>query len=182
MVLSDQKIIGHYTKIWKYDYIIYNKITGPLLKLNPQFKILIFPPDEKRNMWTYATCGMSRTKGSKLELHMFSINKNDRIIDILISIAHYHMTEKPLNLGHSVNFGIPWYENSICTYGLISLPYLDGCELQWDNFNETQYLWLIPITKGEVEYKKLYGLDKLEGNFEEQDFDYLDYYRKCTTQ
>ena len=41
-----------------------------------------------------------------------------------------------------------------------------------------QFLWLIPITETEVEYKKKNGLEALEEKFEENHFNYLDPYRE----
>jgi hypothetical protein len=41
-----------------------------------------------------------------------------------------------------------------------------------------QFLWLLPITKQEVEFKKKYGLEALEQKFDESAFNYLDPQRK----
>jgi len=85
-----------------------------------------------------------------------------------------------LDLGHTVNFGRPWLNDSLCEYGLISLPYLDGPSLEnLKKGNMTiRCLWLIPITKSEVEFKKQYGLDLLEEQFEKTQFNYLDINRR----
>jgi hypothetical protein len=41
-----------------------------------------------------------------------------------------------------------------------------------------QFLWLIPVTIEEVNYKKKEGLEALEQKFEENSFNYLDIYRR----
>lgn len=66
------------------------------------------------------------------------------------------MTGNTLGLGHTVNFGDPWYIGSKCEYGLISLLYLDGPNLEWlrADSKDVRFLWLISITKDEVQYKK----------------------------
>ena len=40
-----------------------------------------------------------------------------------------------------------------------------------------KFLWLIPVTRAEVERKKELGLEALEERFEEAEFDYLDPHR-----
>jgi hypothetical protein len=39
-------------------------------------------------------------------------------------------------------------------------------------------LWLIPVTKNEIEYKKKNGIEKLEELFENKKFNFLDKYRE----
>jgi hypothetical protein len=43
---------------------------------------------------------------------------------------------------------------------------------------DIRFLWLIPITKQEVEYKKANGADALERLFEEVSFNYIDPFRQ----
>jgi hypothetical protein len=74
-------------------------------------------------------------------------------------------------VGHTVNFGKPWMDRSPCEYGIISLPYLDGPELEGTG---AKFLWLIPITHAEVEYKKKFGVEKLEDLFESSHFNFID--------
>jgi hypothetical protein len=173
------KIRSHYQEQWG-GFSVHKFNKGPVLELPLSFHVLKFAPTNRRNMWTYATCGMSKeTDKSIVEIHMFSINEHDFIIELLTVIAHYHNTSSKLGLGHTVNFGCPWYENSECEYGLLSLPYLDGPSLEWLNTKNkpVRFLWLIPITKKELMYKKQYGLEALEKEFERVEFNYLDYAR-----
>lgn len=77
-------------------------------------------------MWTYATCCMSQPNDPcPLELHLFSSEKSEEPVELLVVTAHYHRTAEKLGLGHSVNFGKPWILNSTCEYGLLSRPYLN---------------------------------------------------------
>ena len=41
-----------------------------------------------------------------------------------------------------------------------------------------RFLWLIPITKDEVQYKKENGIEFLENLFEASSFNYLDPFRR----
>lgn len=169
-----QGIIGHYSKVWHNTPII--KTWEPTFKMDA-FCILEFPPNLDREVWTYATCGMSSIDDNKsIELHLFSPQKDDRNIELLTVIAHYHITASRLDLGHTVNFGRPWLDKSLCTFGLISLPYLDGPDLENFQFKgkECKFYWLIPITQDERNYKKKYGIEALEKKLESAEFNYLD--------
>jgi hypothetical protein len=111
-----------------------------------------------------------------LELHLLSPVATTEHVELLTAVAHYHRTGARLGLGHTVNFGRPWLPGSRCTHGLISLPYLDGPDLEILSVDgkTVRFLWLIPITKEEVEFKKKNGLEALEARLEEANFAYGD--------
>ena len=73
-----------------------------------------------------------------------------------------------------MNLGRPWLPGSSCTHGLVSLPYLDGPDLEWLQHARIRFLWLVPITERELEFKKTHGLEALEERFEAKQFDFLD--------
>jgi hypothetical protein len=113
----------------------------------------------------------------RLEIHLFtkkSQGPSSEIIEVLTAVAHYHRTGRALGLGHSVNFGRPWVAGSACTHGLLSLPYLDGPDLEWLAAPRVRFLWMIPITEAEVRFKKTHGMEALEQKLEESRFDFLD--------
>ena len=131
-------------------------------------------------MWAYVTVCMSDPQDiDPLELHLFARESNDQIAELLVALAHYHRTGKPMELGDSVNFGRPWWSGSQCDRGLISLPYLDGPELEWLLLRDqkVRFLWVLPITNAEVDFKRTAGLEALESRFENAKLDYLDPYR-----
>jgi len=177
MVSNKLKLIeAHYEKCWgtESDKTTWNH--GPTGQLPPGFRVLVFAPNERHKMWTYATCGMSQQNdATALELHLFSPIKIESHVELLTVIAHYHVTGDYLDVGHTVNFGRPWLPESICDHGLISLPYLDGPRLEWleGPLQKIHFLWLIPVSASEVEYKKKHGLEALEYQFEKNKIDYL---------
>lgn len=178
----DQIILNHYIKNWENNPKNYKWIKGPINDLPPEFKVYEFEPSKSRDMWTYATCCMSQESDiEKIELHLFSRKQDTMLVELLTAIAHFHRTEKKLNLNHTVNFGKAWQDNSLCTHGFISLPYLDGPELEnclCENNQVVKCYWLIPITLSELEYKKKNGHEALEELFEKKQFNYLDSNRK----
>lgn len=176
-------VMEHYRKAWQGDLRKVPCETGPTADLPAEFAVVTCPPTKSRNMWTYATVCMSRPADAEpLELHLFSISRDDRLAELLFATAHYHRTDSPLGLNHTVNFGRPWLPKSSCDHGLISSPYLDGPKLEWAEIESrpVRFLWMIPITASEVSFKRKNGIEALEKRFEETCFNYLDPYRKST--
>ncbi|HSI82456.1 MAG: suppressor of fused domain protein [Candidatus Methylacidiphilales bacterium] len=199
-----QCVAGHYQQVWKRPFRKVPFNLGPIQDLNPDFCVLEFEPDEKRKMWTYATCCMSDTSDTPrdedlLELHLHSPQAEMGIVELLYATAHYHRTRARLGLSHTVNLGRPWLgstASSICDRGLVSLPYLDGPALEILSLDDkdsatngadeggngnsagkgpvVRCLWLIPVTLAEVEYKKANGVEALEAKFEELELNFLD--------
>src|SRR5262249_2003043 len=140
-------------------------------------RVLEFAPTERRKMWTYATCCMSQpTDTTPIELHIFSSQKDVNLVELLTVVAYYHKTSSKIGLHHTVNFGRPWQDTSLCEYGFVSLPFLDGPDLEnlYLPGNKTiKFYWLIPVTKSEVEFKSRYGIEALEQKFDSKNLDYL---------
>ncbi|MES2456117.1 MAG: suppressor of fused domain protein [Bacteroidota bacterium] len=156
---------------------------GPMEKLHPDFFILEFPPNTKHNMYCYCTVGMSadRLNENLIELFIYSPKSDGSIIELLTVCAYYHRTGLPLNLHHTVNIGRPWLEKSKCDHAFISMPYLDGPELEVYQYDEQEIFcyWLIPITDKERDFKIEHGFEKLEQLFEDKQLNYLNPNRNC---
>ena len=166
----------HYVAQWHVEPAVHRWMRGPINALPDGFCILVFPPG-KRRFWTYATCCMSQPlESDNLELHLFSPYETDAHLELLATVAHYHRTGARLGVRHTVNFGRPWLPGSHCDRGLISLPYLDGPNLENSLIggDHVRFLWLLPVTGGEVEFAKTHGLDALERRFESAPLNYLD--------
>lgn len=171
-----QEIESHYQRVWGQRGQPCQFVAGPISDLPSDFSVLAFPPHESRSMWTYATCCMSQPQDERpLELHIFAPKEANDIVELLVVTAHFHRTAASLGLWDSVNFGRPWLDGSICDHGLVSLPYLDGPDIE-DLKIETSAIkcyWLIPVTKAEIEFKKEFGIESLEDRFEKNRLDYI---------
>jgi len=176
-------ILEHYQSVWNYTKpLVYLYDKGPIEALPRDFRVLEFPPNRKRDMWTYATCCMSQENDiNSIEVHIFSSIQDVELVELLTALVYYHRITKNINLHHTVNFGRPWQKDSKCSYGFISLPYLDGPKLEnlelLHNGKVVKFYWLIPITNQEVEYKRNFGTELLEQKFG-KDFNYLNPFRK----
>jgi hypothetical protein len=174
-------VIDHYRQDWKGQFQIHQWHEGPMISLDPEFCILEFKPDSKREMWTYATCGMSTFEDNDpIELHLFSSQQDNSLIELLTVVGYYHKIDRKLGLNHTINFGRPWQPESICSYGLVSLPYLDGPALETFNTDRLSihFYWPLPITLNELNYKKRYGVELLEEEFDKNKLNYIDATRK----
>lgn len=166
----------HYASQWsaRPEHVPWDK--GPVAALPVPFRVLRFP--RSTHMDAYATVCMSQPADSeRVELHLLTAARDrssPELAELLTAIAHYHRTSTSLGLGHTVNFGRPWLAGSACSYGLLSLPYLDGPGLEWLSEPRVRFLWLIPVTEAEVRFKQEQGLEALERRFDESRFDYLD--------
>ncbi len=176
-------IIDHYISNWGGTPLLYLWDKGPIDKLPIDFRVLEFEPTPFRNMWTYATCCMSEpVEINPIELHIFSGKKDESIIELLTSVAFYHHNTAKLNLHDTINFGRPWTQNSLCKFGYVSLPYLDGPKLENLKIEKThKFFWLIPITEKEKQYKRTFGYEKLEESFE-KGLNYLDPNRQSSVE
>lgn len=175
-MLWAQRIQNHYEKIWQVTAEVCEIPSGRNREIPDHFFVLRFPPHGDREMWTYATCGMSiETDGFGVELHIFSPVDAFEIVELLTAAAHYHRTAARLNQGHTINIGRPWLPGSQCQHALLSLPYIDGPDLQILEFDvhRIDCLWLVPITLEELEFKKLHGVDALEDRFDAVQLKYL---------
>ncbi|WP_229813716.1 suppressor of fused domain protein [Novosphingobium colocasiae] len=174
-------IENHYEDVWSTRGSICEFFAGPIGQLPNGFVVLKFPPHNGRKMWTYATRCMSLPDDhNPLELHIFSPFESGEVVELLFATAHFHRTSTKLRPGDSVNFGKPWINPSECNYGLISLPYLDGKNLENLSIGArlVKFYWLIPITSSEVMFKKAYGLEALEIKLDQSGFDYVNPLRK----
>lgn len=169
----------HYGRVWGAPSKRVRLTDGPIADLPRCFEVLVVrKPD---NLWAFATRCMSEPEDEQgIEIHVISRSQfawEHELVEVLTVVAHYHRTGRRLDVGHTVNIGRPIVPGSRCTHGLISPPYLDGPKLEWMAIPKTRFLWFVPVTESEVEFKKQHGLDALESRFEETQFDYADFFR-----
>lgn len=180
--MNYNKIIQkHYLDNWNQEGKSIVWEMGPMNDLDNHFSILEFEPRKDTNMWAYATCCLTDDfQENPIELFMFSPKKSMECIEILTALAFYHKTESELALWHTVNFGKGWFSGSKLTHGLISLPYLDGPNLENLELGEDliKFYWLIPISESEAKFKDREGIEALEQKFDNGDFNYLNPNRK----
>jgi hypothetical protein len=93
--------------------------------------------------------------------------QNQRHVELLFMTTWYHGREV-LGTGHTFRIGEPWLPGSKCDCLLVSLPYPLGPKLEICNVADwhLHFLWLLPITPTEREFKERNGLEALEQRFD----------------
>lgn len=153
---------------------------GPVHQLPSDFCVFEVPPGSARDVWIYGTCGMSFGDSTPIELFLLSPRKAPELVELLYITAHFHLFSEQLDTDHTVNFGRPWLPGSQCDHGILST--MDGAKVQWADVDDqkVQFLWLIPITKAERDYKVEFGSDALDEEFVEKEVDCVDPMRQSS--
>jgi len=172
------ELVAHYEKNWRQRATYRRLLRGPGHHLPRSFKVLEFPPGKQREVWTYATCGMSPPEDRhRRELHVFAPHESIEPVEILYETTVFHRKGTRLRAGASFNIGRPWMDRSKCSWGLVANPFLDGPKLEHlgtDDERDVTCLWLIPITRSERDYKVEFGIDALTSLFSERGVNFLD--------
>ncbi len=154
---------------------------GPIAEQNPHFRVLRVGSDQPGDTRVYVTIGgwaATEHTNQGLEFILATPFETDRAVELLAMNVYYHRGGR-LGLGDTVPIGEPWLPGSLCDHYLISLPYPYGPELQNCHVGDRHidFLWLLPITKAERDFKAEHGLEALEQRFEDDDLDYWDPHR-----
>jgi hypothetical protein len=172
------RVARHYSERWAEPVATLRWTAGPVEEVRPEFRVLLVP--RPTGNFAFATLGMSVPGDAEpLELHVVVKSSQrdaarDSVVELLAAAAHYHRTGPGLGLGDTVDFGRGWVRGSACSCGLVSLPYLDGPGLEWMESPRVRFLWLIPVTPAERDFKREHGPEELERRFERARADLLD--------
>ncbi|MDO9455981.1 suppressor of fused domain protein [Nocardioides sp.] len=151
---------------------------GPISETNPHFRVLRVPPQARGDAWTYITVGgWAATEGQQrgTEFILCTATDDMRAVELLAMTVFYNEGGK-LGTGHVLPISEPWLPRSRCDRLLVSLPYPYGPDLQTCHVGDlhVDFLWLIPITEAERDYRNSAGLEALETRFDEVQLAYWD--------
>ena len=95
--------------------------------------------------------------------------------ELLAMTVHYNCDGR-LGLGHTFPIGEPWLDGSYCEYFLVSTPYPFPPSVGTAHVGDrhVEFLWLLPITEAERDFKVRHGLEALESRFEQASIEYAD--------
>jgi len=174
-------VIEHFERRWGLPEAEFRSARSPLEEVAPDLSLARYRRES--GLYSYSTSGLSAAN-REVPLELFVVVRPEQALvneydwlEALSVIAHFHATGASLDVGHTVSLGRPWLPGSSCEYGLVSLPYLDGPALEWPGDSSFRCLWLLPITAGELEYKRSHGVDALESLLESSGVDVVDAYR-----
>jgi Suppressor of fused protein (SUFU) len=151
---------------------------GPIRQANPRFRVLRVEPVAEAQLWQYISVGgWAATAGERwgLEFILSTAAATPRAVELLARSVYYHRGGR-LGLGHTVPIGEPWLPGSACDHLLISAPYPFGPDLQTCHVGDrhVDFLWLLPVTMAERDFKAANGLEALESRLEEAEVKYWD--------
>jgi hypothetical protein len=171
----------------------YARFFGPLgptvyhsnRRFNPHIDIYPYPPSGQRDYWTLITGGMSdraqripkiaRGEISPFtEVVMYAHEVREWMVGGLSALAEHPFREKTfLHLWHSFGTGAPLFEGSIFA-GFVCLPPIGERE-DFDSLclpaGKVDFLWAVPVTAAELEFKITNGAEALMHLFQEHDLD-----------
>lgn len=156
---------------------------GPIQRVLPRFRVACIGPGPRTPLWTYASLGAWEVDGGAgggLEFLLLVDRRDDeKNVLRLAMTAHYHDGEH-LGEGHTFPLGEPWEPGSALDHVLVSLPYTFGPELEICPLpgGHVHFLWLLPITRAERDFRRSDGLDALEEKFEEGGIEYWNPFRR----
>ena len=150
---------------------------GPMADV-ADFSVVWFSPGPKTKLWTYCSLGASCPRSDeeeRFEFLLLSPRCDDRIVELVTMVAHYHRTER-LGLRHMFAIGEPWLDQSRCDCMATSLPYPFGPTLEKLDLSGfcARFLWLVPITSSEREFARDHGTEELESRFDSAGLRYWD--------
>jgi hypothetical protein len=150
---------------------------GPILTTNPHFRALRIAPTSQE-LWTYVSVGgwaATADTNEGLEFILVAPFDTPRAVELLALTVDYNRDGR-LGLGHTFPIGEPWLPGSRCDHVLVSLPYPFGPDLETCHVGDrhVDFLWLLPITEEERDFKVAHGQEALEVRFEEVELCYWD--------
>src|ERR1044071_8409766 len=162
---------GHEVAIFAWPY-------GPIARIQPRFHVLRFAPGPRINLWAYCSVGAWEVGGEgvrRLEFCYLTALEAPRMVELLAMLTFYHHNNK-LDYGHTLPLGEPWMPGATHVHVLISTPYPLGPDFEHchDGEAHAHFVWALPITAAEREFKKENGLESLEQKFEQVGLEYWD--------
>jgi hypothetical protein len=149
----------------------YEYTRGPAGRIPTDFRVVRVAPGPKTPLMTYLSLGSWEAAGDSkcgLEFVVTTQQPEMKCVELLAMVAYYHRTEG-LGVGHTFPLGHGWVGGS-CDHFLVSLPYPFGPELEVCRLGDdgpVRFLWLLPITAAEKQFRHEHGLEALEQRFDE---------------
>lgn len=141
---------------------------GPAADVLPSLRVAVIAPGQRTGLWVYVSLGASEVqRDPRIEFVLTAPADDLRHVEIVTMAAYYHQTTG-LGCGHTVPIGEPWLTGSALDHLLVCKPYPFGPELEICDSDDrhVHFLWLLPITKAERDFKVEHGLEALETRFD----------------
>ncbi len=143
--------------------------------------VTVISPGPQSELWTYISRGASDpgvNDKRRLEFIIQAEEPDPRLVEVVGMSCYYHQSVG-LGVGFTFPVGEPVLPDSQLDHILVSIPYQFDSEFEeCSNEDElVQFVWLLPITREEREFKVKEGLEALEQAFEDAEVPYWDAWR-----
>jgi hypothetical protein len=137
---------------------------------HPEFRVLELAPAGRDQPWIYVSAGTAHLRSFDGVGHEYVIRtwQHERLmVELLAMVASYSTREDHdgLHDGHSVPIGRPWVEGAEADHLYINKPYFvsrDFATLRIDDSFSVHFLWLVPMTDREKEWRHEHGQEAFE--------------------
>jgi hypothetical protein len=137
---------------------------------HPEFRVLELAPPDDDQLWLYVSAGAAHLRRFDGVGHEYVIRTRQQerlMVELLAMVASYSTRDDHdgLHDGHTVPIGGPWVEGAEADHLYLNKPYFvssDFAGLRIDDGFSVQFLWLVPITKLEKEWRHDHGQEQFE--------------------
>ena len=172
--ITRSAIAQHLVKQWpNHQSKIERWTKGPVAQAMPDLRVIVLSPIGTGGPWVYVTSGANEVDvGATYGIEFFLLSRNyePQHVELLSLVTYMHRDPRHhLDVGHTMNLGRPWENNSNCDRLLVSLPFCAGPSfeiLHLPNGGHVRFLWIIPITPLEESFRHREGLEALESRLE----------------
>jgi hypothetical protein len=138
---------------------------------HPEFRALELAPPGGDQPWIYVSAGAAHLRRFDGVGHEYVIRtwQQDRLMVELLSMVAAYSTREDHD-GHTVPIGGPWVEGAEADHLYFNKPYFvsrDFAGLRIDDAFSLRFLWLVPITEREKEWRHEHGQEAFEQWLEE---------------
>jgi hypothetical protein len=142
---------------------------GSWAREHPEFRVLEHAPSGRAQPWIYVSAGTAHLRSVGGVGHEYVIRTRTQeklMVELLAMVASYSVREDGgLHDGHTVPIGRSWVEGAEADHLYVNKPYFacpDFAALRIDDSFTVQFLWLVPITEREKEWRHEHGQEDFE--------------------
>jgi len=178
-----ERVVAHVREFWpdgELDVLAWT--IGPLWEQAPQMRFVELGPAERGGTWTYLSAGAAPLLEDEGVGHEFVIRApfQERLMVELLAMAVYYAwtgDHGGVHDGHTLNHGEPWIEGADASFLYVNKPYFVSHRferLPYGDGHTAQFLWLVPITEAEKDWRHAHGQEAFEQLLEERRIDPTD--------
>ena len=158
---------------------------GPMPEFAPDFRVLEVAAEDEAHAWMYVSAGAAPLReetGTGHEYVLLAPRQERLLVETLAVVAYYQATgdHDGVHDGHTLNLGEPWLDDSPATFLYVNRPYFTHRDfelLPYGDGRTAHFLWLVPITEAEKDWRHEHGQEAFEQLLEAEQVNVVDPHR-----